>query len=74
MADIELIGAVDDQDGRTISVYQDHDGVRLDIGAMERFFLIADAPAGLIALLSEAHAGALLWRVQQATDTAADES
>lgn len=62
-----LIASMDDERGLTISVYRDHDGIRIDAGGTEIMLSTAsiDAMTGsihaLISLLHEASTEAILW-------------
>lgn len=64
---ITMAGTVSDQDGRTITVHQDHDGIRIDMGDVRIMLTMAGAIT-LCTVLEAAQAAAIRWRAPDADD------
>lgn len=62
-APVTLAGAMDDARGLGISVYQDHDGVRIDAGGIEIMLSYYQA-SELIGLVDDARTAALIHEVE----------
>ena len=65
MDDIILIGALDDEDGRTIAVYLDHGMVRLDVPEAGRIYLSPRANVRLMTYLAKGHEDADEYRLMK---------
>ena len=63
MDDIILIGALDDEDGRTIAVYLDHGMVRLDVPEAGRIYLSPRANVRLMTYLAKGAEDAYEYQV-----------
>jgi len=55
-----LVASMDDERGLSVTVYRDHDGVRINVAGAE-VMLSADAAHSLISLLRDAVIDAELW-------------